>query len=206
MNKKSVLVLLLASVVTLAFAGCGNDNTGKKKASEVTTEGQAVSPTPAPSETPEPEEENYALIGTQEEGGFEVKARNMTGENITGVAVRKQGDEEFGGNLMGENDLYIFEQTRLLCFKPEEGENKYDIQLTFQDDTKHVLHDFPFGRVNECEIYYEDDVVFLTYEDDITGAPVSTKLAEIAAADAEAGNPEEEELTPTPTPTEAPLE
>ncbi len=217
MKKRSVIVLLLASVITLAMAGCGSDNTGKKKASEVSSE-QAVSPTPAPTETPaeepapEPEaEEDLAYVGTPEEGGYEVKARNMTGENIKGVAVREQGDEAgFGENLMAENDLYVFEQARKLCFKPKDAEGdaerKFDIQLTFQDDTRHILHDFPFGRIKECEIYYEDDVVFLTYEDDITGAPVTTKAAEIAAADEEAGNPEEEELTPTPTPTEAPRE
>ncbi len=221
MKKRSAIVLLLCSVMALSAVGCG-EPTIRKKASEVE---QAAVPAEEPAETPTPVPtpvpEDLKNIGVPAEGGYTVRAVNRTGRNIKSVAIREQNVSEFGGNMLSGEDIYMADEARMLCFKPEgggEAERRYDVQMIFEDGTSHVLHDFPFGRVDDCEIFYEDDVLFLTYVDEVTGAPVSTRALEIAAADAEAQQdvqpepeeePEEEPAAPTsapaqPTPTRIP--
>ena len=66
-----------------------------------------------------------------------------------------------------------------------------DIQLTFDDQSVLVLSAFPFGDVEEAQIYLEDEVAFIQYESLASNEMISTKEAELtikaeAAAQAEA--------------------
>ncbi len=209
MKKRSLKILLICTAMAFVFAGC-EENTDRKKAAEVDKKQEAapeVTQTPTPEPTPEQEE--YKLIGTHEMADYEIKVTNRTSHEIKSVVVAERDTEWNTGNLLADGDVYAAAETRILCFKPDEradapAERKFNVALTFEDDSVHTLHEFPFDKISECDIMFEDDVIFLAYEDVVTGAPVTTKALEIAAMEPEVTPTPTEEPTPTPEPTREP--
>lgn len=199
MNKKILTALLLCGAVTVS--GCALP--GKKAEKAAVTPAVTVTVAPTPTETPAPTATPTPVplktIGEKTEDAYEVQLTNTTGKVIKGFAVKSNVEEAFPESLLKEEDPFADGEERMLYYKPEETEQEqtekktYEVQLTFEDDTISILHDFPFTDMKEGEICEEEEIVYLKYESVSTKAPINTKAAEIMAA-----------VTPEPTPTVAP--
>lgn len=91
---------------------------------------------------------------------YELTVTNETGEDITEIALRvSYGD--FSENLLDEDTILADKCQGTLWCTPGELVNYvppvYDLQLTFDDDSKAVLHTLPFGDANEIIIVKDDD-------------------------------------------------
>lgn len=107
-------------------------------------------------------------IGEKAEGAYEVKLKNSTGKAVKALTVEIDS-EGAGENLLGEDETWADGEERILYVTPKEmkGEDAkppvYDLDLTFEDDTKSVLHTFPFGDADEAEVLYADGVAYLKF-------------------------------------------
>lgn len=61
----------------------------------------------------------------------------------------------------------------------------YDVELTFADGAKTVLHGFPFEDVKKAELMMENGVGYLKYTSVASGQTLETKEAELAVAESE---------------------
>ncbi|MBR2766247.1 MAG: hypothetical protein IKE03_09740 [Blautia sp.] len=117
------------------------------------------------------EKKEPAAIGKKEEGDYEVDIKNATGKGIKEFVVEIDGEGK-GDNLLEKDDVFAADEERILYFTPKEADPSkegykppvYDIELTFEDDTKALLHTFPFGDVEKAEIRLEDGVGYLVFE------------------------------------------
>lgn len=129
---------------------------------------------------------------------------NCTGKNITGFAVKVDGDKNYSDNMMQANDVFKANENRDVYYT-EDSEDvtaqstassslsgallnvSYDLQLTFEDGSQEQLKDFPIGNADEVALTAAsvDDggFVYLTYTD-INGEKVSTFDTEKAEYDA----------------------
>ena len=117
------------------------------------------------------EKKDPAAIGTKAEGDYEVGIKNATGKDIKELVIEIDGEGK-GDNLLEKDDVFAADEERILYFTPKETDPSkegfkppvYDIELTFEDDTKTLLHTFPFGDVEKAEIRLEDGVGYLVFE------------------------------------------
>lgn len=176
--KKKLLVLLCVTTLgmSMALTGCGKDEPVEKKA-EVTEEKK---------------EEELIAIGEEKDSEYQVKVTNKTGKTITAVSVKSSDETEYPVNMMAEGDVFKAEESRLLCYTaPEPVANPdaaptdkvltpaYDVQLTYEDGTIAVLHGFPFGDIDEGELFMEE-VAYIKYTSVATKSQVDTKGTEEA--------------------------
>lgn len=168
---------------------------------------------PLEMKTADTQEEELKVIGKESDKGFQVKLTNKTGMDILGVSVKEMEEEEYPDNFLEEEDVFQAEEERILYYDPDadqdeeeaaDGENAeepaeneklltpgYDIELTFEEDKKLVLHAFPFEDLEEAEIYLEDEVAFIKYTSKESEEELSTKEAELAILDSETQQYEE---------------
>ncbi len=105
-------------------------------------------------------------IGEKTEGDYEVRLKNSTGKPVKSLAVEIDG-EGAGKNMLEE--AWADDEEIILYVTPKEmkGEDAkppvYDIELTFADDTKSVIHTFPFGDADEADILFSDGVAYLKF-------------------------------------------
>lgn len=170
----------------------------------------AAQETKAEETTAREDEKELKELGEKRDGDFEVELVNSTEKIIKGFEIKVDHEDAYGENLLKEGDVFAADEERMLYMTPavvekEEGSEEekipmYDIQLTFEDDTTAVLHTFPFGDVEKCEICLEDGVAYLIFdslsrkdsvntlqtEQDIIAAAQAQAAAEAAAAEAAA--------------------
>ena len=106
------------------------------------------------------------VIGEKKDGDYEVTLKNSTGKEVKSICI-EMDKEGFGENLLKEDDAFADGEERVLYVTPKEMKDQkppvYDIELTFQDDTKSVLHTFPFGDADEAEILLSDGVAYIKF-------------------------------------------
>lgn len=130
---------------------------------------------------------------------------------ITGVTVKNEKDEKYPDNFLEKDDKFAADEERTLWFDPnaakDEAANtdtaedkgteaaeevqKYDMQITFEDETTATLHTLPFGDTEEAELHLEGDVAYIIFDSKDLKKSVNTKETEQALA---------------PKPTEAPVQ
>ena len=109
-----------------------------------------------------------AAIGTSMLAGQTV----MAAETTTETAAETKTDEDKGTEAAEEVQ-------------------KYDMQITFEDETTATLHTLPFGDTEEAELHLEGDVAYIIFDSKDLKKSVNTKETEQALA---------------PKPTEAPVQ
>ena len=197
MKKKIVTALMTAALGTsLLFSQTtmAADNTAK---TEDTAEADS---------TDAAKEEELKTIGEKpeedKEGVLSVKLKNLTGKVITGVAVKNEKDEKYPDNFLKDEDKFETDEERVLWFDPnakdeekdaeaEKEVPKYNIQLTFEDETTAEIHTFPFGDTEEAELHLEGEVAYLVFDSTSQKKSFNTLETEQALA---------------PKPTEAPAQ
>ena len=189
-----IVLCLLSGILTLG--GCGKSETddAKTQKSEAKEEDEWEETPVAPIE-----KEDLKKIGVPLKGTVEIKLENNTGKSITGFAVKKSENSEFGENLLEDEDVYVKGEKRYFYYdyKQENSEEEtetisadydgnteeetdesvpeYDIQITYLNGTTAVLHDFPFDDMKEGTLELEDEITYLTYTSIKTKKEVDTK-------------------------------
>ena len=198
MIKKLLLIISMIFIlgVSMLLGGCGNNQSDSDANKQV-----------------EKPEEVLKNIGTEAEGEniYKVVLENKTGKNIVGFSIKDSSMAEFPVNMLETEDVFADQQKRNLYYDSTSAKEmggdqaveaeedakvlqpQIDIQLTFDDQSVLVLSAFPFGDVEEAQIYLEDEVAFIQYESLANNEMISTKEAELtikaekeAAAQAEA--------------------
>lgn len=179
-GKRNLLYLLTGILLLALLAGCGSKESS----------GDSETDSGSGNDTEEASEEKTApkAIGTEGQGEdtYVVKIKNVTGQDVTGVAVKDIDAKEFPGNLLEDGDVFAADEERNLFWTKEEKDEEdedpdgkmlipgYDVSVTLADGNSFVLHAFPFEEMREGELHVEDGVAFLTYV-----CEVNTKEAEI---------------------------
>ena len=208
MKKKIVTVLMTAAIGTSMLAG------QTVMAAETTTETAAETKTDEDKASDEIEEKTIGKkpeTDKDAEGVFSLKFKNLTGKVITGVTVKNEKDEKYPDNFLEKDDKFAADEERTLWFDPnaakDEAANtdtaedkgteaaeevqKYDMQITFEDETTATLHTLPFGDTDVAELHLEGDVAYIIFDSKDLKKSVNTKETEQALA---------------PKPTEAPVQ
>ena len=208
MKKKIVTVLMTVAIGTSMLAG------QTVMAAETTTETAAETKTDEDKVSDETEEKTIGKkpeTDKDAEGVFNLKFKNLTGKVITSVAVKNEKDEKYPDNFLEKDDKFAADEERTLWFDPnaakDEAANtdtaedkgteaaeevqKYDMQITFEDETTATLHTLPFGDTEEAELHLEGDVAYIVFDSKDLKKSVNTKETEQALA---------------PKPTEAPVQ
>lgn len=211
--KKKILVfgLSMACIGTMLI-GCGtkNQDAVAESTSETTTEATTTEKITTEEVTTE---EQLEVIGEATETGYEVKLTNCVGQDIVGVRVERDGT--FGENLLAEGDSFKSNEKRILYYSGSGSENdnqetvQYNVELTLADESIYVLHAFPFGEMEEGEIYVEDEVAYLKYKglstkDDEIAVKEEKKAAATAAAQSKRASSGNSASAPAPEPASAP--
>ena len=196
MRKKTLFIVLCLLSGILTLGGCGKSETddAKTQKSEAKEEDEWEETPVAPIE-----KEDLKKIGVPLKGTVEIKLENNTGKSITGFAVKKSENSEFGENLLEDEDVYVKGEKRYFYYdyKQENSEEEtetisadydgnteeetdesvpeYDIQITYLNGTTAVLHDFPFDDMKEGTLELEDEITYLTYTSIKTKKEVDTK-------------------------------
>ncbi len=182
--KKRIAMLLIAGALSVSMmTGCSQSKSEDTKKTET-----SVSVKKEKTSTTAKEEKT---IGEKSEGAFEVKLTNSTGQDITAVAIKTSNEEAYPASILKTDDSFAKDETRTLYYKPSDEAAKstatetgkelpveYTVQLTFADKTTIELHAFPFDSVKEAKILLQDQLAYITYEQD--GKEVSTLEAEKA--------------------------
>ena len=213
MKKKIVTALMTAALGTsLLFsqATMAADNTAKTEDTAEADSTDAAKEEELKTIGEKPEEDK--------EGVLSVKLKNLTGKVITGVAVKNEKDEKYPDNFLKDEDKFETDEERVLWFDPnakdeekdaeakdteetkeedskdaeaEKEVPKYNIQLTFEDETTAEIHTFPFGDTEEAELHLEGEVAYLVFD---------------SASQKKSFNTLETEQALAPKPTEAPAQ
>lgn len=175
-GKKSILYLLLVLAMVL-FAGCSSNEPEKEPEEKQEEQGE--------------KEQELKAIGNESEGAdvYTVKIKNVTGQDVTGVAIKDMDAKEFPENMLADGDVFAADEERNLFWPADEDSQAsdeeadpdekvvipgWDVSITLADGNSFVLHAFPFEEMKEGELHVEDGVAFVTYTCD-----VNTKEAEI---------------------------
>ena len=196
MRKKTLFIVLCLLSGILTLGGCGKSETddAKTQKSEAKEEDEWEETPVAPIE-----KEDLKKIGVPLKGTVEIKLENNTGKSITGFAVKKSENSEFGENLLEDEDVYVKGEKRYFYYdyKQENSEEEtetisadydgnteeetdervpeYDIQITYLNGTTAVLHNFPFDDMKEGTLELEDEITYLTYTSIKTKKEIDTK-------------------------------
>ena len=187
---------ILTFTAALALVSCGNVT----PAAEVSQTATEATTTVQVSTEPTTSTDMMKLIGDRAAGNsvYILTLDNKTGKDIKSVTIKADTEEEYPANMIDEKDPYIKNERRLLYYVPNkvsdvtygEGDEVatvgYTVKIEFTDNKTSVLHNFPFGDIDEGEIKLEKDIAYLEYTSKETGDKVSTKEAEKAAAELEA--------------------
>lgn len=195
-----------AAAVCVLLAGCGSSEDAYEGSLESTvseapieiitdsdipedTESKALSivesvPDAIPAEAIVPEiiASEGIVIGEKSEDAAVLhrKLTNATGVGITGLFIKDQFTDDFGGNLMAEGtnwknleaaDLYYDESEALK--QTADTEPVYRMRLLFEDGTEAELYAVPIRDFEEASIAIHDGLCYLEYMDG-SGNAVST--------------------------------
>ena len=158
MSYQTVKVLLLSTVLALTpiavFAEAAEEETTETAVD--TAEGASA-------------EDLKALGEKATDADYQPVVKNATGKEIKSVEIQVN-EEEFGENLLAEGDIMAVDEERIFyCtpapYDPETDATppKYNIRLTFSDDTDSVIHTFPFGDAEKVDFCLDGSVAYLKF-------------------------------------------
>ena len=114
-------------------------------------------------------EDLKALGEKATDADYQPVVKNATGKEIKSVEIQVN-EEEFGENLLAEGDIMAVDEERIFyCtpapYDPETDATppKYNIRLTFSDDTDSVIHTFPFGDAEKVDFCLDGSVAYLKF-------------------------------------------
>ncbi|WP_295216966.1 hypothetical protein [Ruminococcus sp.] len=207
-QRKLVLTLTILGIASVfLLTGCADETNTSESSTETAAETtaettEAATETTAIATTTEPEEV-LKSIGDPAEGDtvFAVHLINATGQSITGVSIKKDSQENFSDNLLGENDVFLEKEERVLYYNTADSSEgtddaadaTYTVLLTFEEGTTAELHQFPFDDMESGQIKSEDSVAFLVYTSLESGIEISTKEEELDLIEEIAAQKEAEE-------------
>lgn len=192
MRRKTLFIVLCLLSGMITLGGCGKES----DAAEAETQESQAKEEDEWEEIPVApiEKEDLKKIGVPLKGTVEIKLENNTGKSITGFAVKKSENSEFGENMLEDEDVYVKGEKRYFYYdykqassdnedtdETDEAEDttpEYDIQITYLNGTTAVLHDFPFDDMKEGALNLEDEITYLTYTSVKTKKEVDTKADE----------------------------
>lgn len=193
-QKFKLLFTALPTAAALIFTGCSdvsveNSSTTETSVATAATETTAITEAVTTTVTDNPDD-LLKTIGTMSETTTAIHLSNQTDMAITKVAICKAEDADFSDNLMENSDLFAAEEERILYYEfakdsEANADATYTIQLTFEDETTVLLHQFPFNDISAGEIRMEDSVAYLVYTSSVTKKEVNTKEAEQAILQSE---------------------
>ena len=188
------VIATLTFIAALALAGCGNVTPSADVEPATTTQAAKVKVEDTTSE------DKMKLIGDKATGSsvFIITVDNKTGKSIKGFSVKTGSEEKFPSNMLQDNDPFIKNERRKLYYVPVNSEGyaignsdaianeEYIIKIDFSDDKSAVLHQFPFGDLDSCELHLDKEVAYIEYTSKLSDQKVSTKEAENMIASMEA--------------------
>lgn len=191
------VIATLTFIAALTLAGCGNLTPSADVEPETTTKSAKVSIETTTSA------DKMKLIGDKAAGSsvFIITVDNKTGKSIKGFTVKSGSEEKFPKNMLQDDDPFLKNERRMLYYVPVNSEGyaigssdaianeEYLIKIDFSDDKSAVLHQFPFGDLESCELHLDKDVAYIEYTSK-SDQKVSTKEAETMIASVEAENAE----------------
>lgn len=197
-QKKSKLTwAAISAAAALMLTGCSGSTEESESPAETTTITTATETTTAvettAATTTDPDD-LLPIIGNESEGEnvFAVHLTNGTGMPIVGFAISAGEDVEFSDNLLENDDAFAADEERILYYDATEALSKneangtvYAIELTFEDETTAVLHQFPFGDIEDGTIKIEAAMAYLEYTSLESKDTVSTKEIEAARIEEE---------------------
>ena len=147
---------------------------------------QVITGTPTP--TPDPDKD-LKVLGTESdaETTFKVRLENGTGQNIIRLAVRVRSDGRDTAEYMSEEEPFQEDEKVVLYYDASEAiaEAKrdgdipeYQIRFTTADGEYYVIHDFPFGEIEEAKLVLGSGFAYITYVKMPENEEVSTEEAE----------------------------
>ncbi|MBR5683340.1 MAG: hypothetical protein IKW96_08730 [Ruminococcus sp.] len=201
------VIATLTFIAALILAGCGNVTPSADVEPVTTTQAAKVKVEDTTSA------DKMKLIGDKATGSsvFTITVDNKTGKSIKGFSVKSGSEEKFPSNMLQENDPFIKNERRMLYYVPVNSEGyaignsdaianeEYLIKIDFSDDKSAILHQFPFGDLEGCELLLDKEVAYIEYTSKLSDQKVSTKEAENMIASLEA---EQEPTTEKPKATE----
>ena len=183
MKKITAIFTLLAA---LALTGCG---TVTPSASiEPPTEATTLQSVTEPASSPD----KMKLIGDKTSGSsvFIITVENKTGRDINGFSIKTGSEDRFPKNMLQDGDPFLKNEKRMLYYVPVNNEGyaigdsdaiaseEFLVKVDFPDGGSSVLHQFPFGDVDECELFIDKEVAYIEYTSKSADQKVSTKEAE----------------------------
>lgn len=192
--KKAIATLTFIAALTLA--GCGKV-TPAADVEPATTATKAASIKIEDTTSAD----KMKLIGDKATGTsvFAITVDNKTGKSIKGFTVKSGSEEKFPKNMLQNDDTFLKNERRMLYYVPVNSEGyaigssdaianeEYLIKIDFSDDKSAVLHQFPFGDLEGCELHLDKDIAYIEYTSK-SDQKVSTKEAETMIASVEAEN------------------
>lgn len=146
----------------------------------------------------QPAEETVQLktLGTAEDGDnvYTVSITNGTGKNITGFAMKYDGQDAYGKNLLSDGDVFEADEERSLSYDMTDALNSVNAssmaegeattypaiyaQLTYEDGSTAELHDLPLVDAQDLTVKCTDVICYVDYTQQSSGNDASTKNEE----------------------------
>ena len=113
------------------------------------------------------------LIGEASPDALRVKVTNNLDGDVTGIAMRRTGDAEWGENLLKENEVVKKGASVELGIAADDTAS-YDLQLTDAKGTKSELTSLALTTMSELTLHIENGKAYATYVD-LDGVEGTTK-------------------------------
>ena len=207
---KTIVAAIILSICAVLLASCGlqepEDPAASAEITPASVESGSASAPPAPvSAAPSVTKTSNKTIGTPSDSSTvtKVSLMNLTGQDITGFAVKHSFEKEFGANMLAAGETFVLDEVRDLFYdlapSIEAGKNStealtYEVQVTLADGSSYILHQFPFQEFEQGRIILQDELLFLEYVSPYTGEDLVTRKDEAAIQKKAAEKAAEEQL------------
>ena len=181
MKKRTFTRILVIGTACLVL-GCGKKEESTQEAKEPETKISEEK------EVEKEEETEYKTIGEESGDALRILLTNQTGGEIIGLSVKESAAKEATDNLLDEGMRIKEEETLCLYYTPEEGDSAedsktpvtYDLSLAYEDEHVVEITGLELDDMEEAELYFEDEVGYVTYKSADSGKEVSTKETALA--------------------------
>ena len=184
--RKKLSAIAAAAMLSFSLVACAqgsttdaSDTQAEATEEEATTQdasveedAQAVEATVEPSVA--------TTIGETAPDAVKIKVSNAIGKDITGFAMRRAGETEWGQNLLQENEVIKSEGTVELGIAADDAAESYDLQLTDVDGSVVEVTGLALKGMSEVTLCVDEGVGYATFLD-LDGNEGSTKAADESA-------------------------
>ncbi len=181
MKKRTFTRILVIGTACLVL-GCGKKEESTQEAKEPETKISEEK------EVEKEEETEYKTIGEESRDALRILLTNQMGGDIIGLSVKESTAKEASDNLLDEGMRIEEAETVCLYYTPEEGDPAedsktpvtYDLSLAYEDEQVVEITGLELDDMEEAELYFEDEVGYVTYKSADSGKEVSTKETALA--------------------------